>query len=251
MDCPHCSKQLKIGGKAVATISQLAPGKYLRVKCAQCDNFFNIDSQMNTLKIVSEDSKKTQTTTSTGTAGNEAKIVAADGKKTNVIVKPPAAPDLSWLEDGMYDDGEVVEEVPLALVLMRDGKDRTAVINAIEGIGYKAEVAESSTEAIEKMQFINYSNVVVHSKFEGAGIQSSPFHQYMSRMDMSKRRYIFYTVIGPEFKTLYNLQSLAFSANLVVNDNEVKDFNVILRKVIPEYEQLFGPLMEELHVQRK
>jgi hypothetical protein len=65
-------------------------------------------------------------------------------------------------------------------------------------------------------------------------------------MNMSKRRFIFYILIGKEFKTFYNLQALAYSANLVVNDEEVPMFDIILRKTIPEYEELFGPIMEEL-----
>jgi hypothetical protein len=68
---------------------------------------------------------------------------------------------------------------------------------------------------------------------------------------MSRRRFIFYIVIGKEFRTLYNLQSLAYSANLVVNDTEIPYFNVIIRKAIPEYEELFGPITEELRIHGK
>lgn len=73
----------------------------------------------------------------------------------------------------------------------------------------------------------------------------------MYDMNMSRRRFIFYTLVGKEFKTLYNLQALAYSANLVVNDNEIPYFNVILRKAIPEYEELFGPITEEFRLQGK
>lgn len=245
VDCPNCGKQLKIGGKAEASISQMPPGKVIKVKCAQCNNPFGINSDKEAVDLATGQPKVATKEEGLG------KAIMATGKKTGTTIKPPEPPDLSWLVDGIFDDHEVVEEVPLALVLMPDTPERLGVINAIEGIGYRAEMAASSEEAIEKMMFVNYSNVVLHSKFEGAGINSNQFHSYMLKMDMSKRRYIFYTLIGPEFKTLYNLQALAFSANLVVNDSQVNDFNVILRKVIPEYEALFGPLMEELHIQKK
>lgn len=243
VDCPKCQKQLKLGEKAESSIAAMPAGKLVKVKCVQCSNIFGINSSgeavnLNTPAAV-EDSTK------------EDAALRGDGKSTGVSVKPPEPPDLSWLVDGIYNDHEVVEEIPLALVLMNESDARTGVINAIEGIGYKAETAVDATEAIEKMMFVNYSNVVLHSRFDGPGINSSQFHKYMTAMDMSKRRYIFYALIGPEFKTLYNLQALAYSANLVVNDKEIKDFNVILRRVIPEYEALFGPLMEELHIQRK
>jgi hypothetical protein len=73
----------------------------------------------------------------------------------------------------------------------------------------------------------------------------------MCAMNMARRRYIFYVLIGPEFKTFYNIQALAESANLVVNEKDTPYFGVILRKSIPDYEELFGPYMEELKVQRK
>ena len=78
------------------------------------------------------------------------------------------------------------------------------------------------------------------------GINTSAFHRQMCTLNMSKRRFIFYILIGREFKTLYNLQALVYSANLVVNDQEIPKFDIILRKAIPEYEELFGPIMEEL-----
>ncbi len=242
-NCPNCGKQLKIGEKAESGLLQMPAGKVIKVKCTQCGEPFGINSQKDVV-VLGE---------SGGGQGKKSlsKIIKADGKKTGVVVRPPAPPDLGWLIDGVYEGHDVVEEVPLALVLMADSPDRLSVINAIEGLGYRAETAASSNEAIEKMLFVNFSNVVLHSNFEPGGIENTRFHKYMSRMEMSKRRYLFYSLIGPEFQTLYNLQALTYSANLVVNDSEIKFFNVILRKVIPEYEALFGPLMEELHLQKK
>lgn len=246
VNCPYCDKQLKITGKVEATITQMAPGKLIRVKCTGCESGFGINSEGGVAKLSANGEEKKK-----NPASDSSKILKADGKRTGKVVTPPNPPDLAWLEEGVFEDDEVVEEIPLALVLMQDCEERNSIIDAIEGIGYRAEVVQTEDQAIEKMLFVNYSNVVLHSKFSGAGILSSRFHEYMSKMDMSKRRYIFYTLVGPEFKTLYNLQALSYSANLVVNDTEVKSFNVILRKVIPEYEALFGPLMEELHIQRK
>ena len=68
---------------------------------------------------------------------------------------------------------------------------------------------------------------------------------------MSRRRYIFYVLIGEQFKTLYDLQALSCSANLVVNDAEIPYIGIVLKKAIPEYEALFGPLMEELRIAGK
>ncbi len=221
--CGKCGKKLKLSTKIEQSLAGLEAGKSIRVKCPDCGEGIILDPR--TMKI-------------------EANVPASS-------VTPPGPPDISWLLDGDFSDEEVVEDIPLALVLMDDLPGRDTVVKGIESIGYRAEFATSSREAIEKMRFVDYASVVLHSRFEGKNIKLGSFHQYMSSIHMSKRRYIFYILVGPEFNTFYDLQALAYSANLVVNDNEISRFDVILRKAIPEYEILFGPIMEELRLHGK
>lgn len=231
--CHACAKQLKLSEKMLDSIKKLGPGKNIRIKCPSCEEAIVLDSSLLT----------------SGQGGGP-----PVGKKPSTrkkSVKPPAPPDISWLEEGVFDQEDVIEDVPLALILMENSPHRDSIIESIEGIGYKTEVVTSSKEAMEKMQFVEYSAVVLHSQYERQNLRTSAFHKYMCDMNMSRRRFIFYTLIGPEFKTLYNLQALAYSANLVVNEAEIPYFNVILRKAIPEYEELFGPITEELRLQGK
>jgi hypothetical protein len=73
----------------------------------------------------------------------------------------------------------------------------------------------------------------------------------MCQMPMQKRRSIYYTLIGPEFHTLYNLEALHGSANLVINDNELPDLPIILKKSFREYDELFGPFLAALRAEGK
>lgn len=228
--CHECSKQLKLSEKMLASIKKLGPGKTIRIKCPGCEEPIVLDSS-----IIPQE--------------KETNPFASSGKVVGKKVKPPEPPDIGWLEDGVFEQDDVIEDIPLALVLMNESAQRDSVIESMEGIGYKVEIVQSSAEAIEKMQFVEYSSVVFHSQYEGVNLHNATFHRFMRDLEMSKRRFIFYTLIGPEFKTLYNLQALAYSANLVVNDAEIPHFNIILRKAIPEYEELFGPITEELRLQ--
>jgi hypothetical protein len=218
--CWKCDKKIKIGTKIEKSILALKPGKSIKVKCPDCQAAIVLD----------------------------AKSLKNPLTPTRTTLKPPSPPDISWLMEGDFEDEEAVEDVPMALILMGEIEGRDTIIKGIESIGYRVEIAGSAEEAIEKMRFVDYASVVLHSRFESKRLESSSFHQYMSGMHMSKRRYIFYILVGPEFSTFYNLEALSSSANLVVNDNEVSKFDVILRKAIPEYEQLFGPIMEELRL---
>jgi len=232
--CPHCRKQLRMGAKIEDSIKKLGPGKKIKIKCVHCSNSFGIDaSQLNSGSTVRPERKIKQD--------------FPDGCQ----VQPPPPPDLAWLKKGVFEDKEVVEDVPLALVLMPDTPDKEIVVQAAETFGYQVEMASSSEDAVEKMQFVNYSSVFLHSDYEPKGITSGIFHKYMREMKMARRRFIFYVLIGQEFKTLYDLQALAHSANLVVNSMEISFIVTILRKAIPEYEALFAPLMEELHIAGK
>lgn len=231
VSCPHCGKQLKLSDKIQNSIDALAPGQQIRVKCVQCEKPFPID-------VSQRDSSGS---------------VAGGGRSSGTnppahTVRPPDPPDVSWLKEGVFEEKEVVEEIPRALVLMPDSAGRAIVVKDLEKLGYRVEMALSPEEGMAKMQFVNYATVILHDRFEDRGLDTAVFHQFMKSMNMMRRRYIFYVLIGENMKTLYDLQALAFSANLVVNNSDVQHFSLLLRKTIPEYEALFGPLMEELRI---
>lgn len=231
VNCPKCGKQLKLSDKFKESLRQLKPEQKARVKCIQCEEPFQIDGAMLNGKPVPEGPKR-----------------GAAPTLRRVVVKPPEPPDVSWLQEGVFDEQEVVEEIPLALILIPEQCGRAEVVKAVEALGYRAELATSAQAAIDKMEFVNYSGVILHTEFEQGGLGGNAFHQFMCTMSMVKRRYIFYVLLAKDMHTLYDLEALAHSANIVVNEQDVQHFGTILRKAIPDYEALFGPLMEELRV---
>ncbi len=216
--CNACGKAHKANAKIENSLRKLPSGQKLRLKCSQCGESI----------VLGRD------------------ILPGGG---TIHVKPPEPPDTSWLADGDYEEESVVSDIPQAMVLVQDEKTEEQVVGALTGLGYRAETVDNVADAIEKMQFFEYSSIVMQASFDGQDLDENSFHELMSSMSMSRRRYIFYVLLGPQFKTFYNLQALACSANLVVNDKDTAHFGVILRKAIPEYEELFGPFMEELKVQ--
>ncbi len=217
--CQNCNKKLKLSDKIIKGIERLAPGRTLRPPCPHC---------------------------------KEALVLGHDhiGSETNLptsSVKPPSPPDITWLKEGTFEEEEIVEDIPQTLILIKPGPKRNSIAKSVESIGYQASFVASGEEAMEKMQFVNYASVILHSDFEEGGLEHSSFHQFMREMSMLKRRFIFYILIGSGFSTLYDLEALANSANLVVNDREIPALLTILRKAIPRYEELFGSLMAEIN----
>lgn len=220
--CPNCSKTLKISDKIQKSLAQLGPGRVLRLSCPKCRESIALD------------------------AGH----LPADSQQGEIIVgstiKPPPPPNIQWLKDGVFEEEEVVEDIPQTLILAKPGAERDSISEAVENIGYQSTFANSGKEAMEKLRFTNYASVILHDNFEDGGLRTSSFHQFMRDMAMQKRRFIFYILIGPEFSTLYDLEALAYSANLVVNSSEIPELLTIFRKAIPQYEELFGNLMAEI-----
>lgn len=216
--CPQCKGNLSFNPEQQTKLEQalqaLESGKLLSLKCPLCQQAIKLDKQ-------------------------GAAIVSENG------VNPPSPPDLEWLASGQFKAEEKVEDVPMALLLLDSAEQSVAISEALKSVGYLIVTAESVEDALERMRFTNFACVIYDPDLHG-GLNDSSFHRFMCRMPMERRRYIFYILVGSSLNTLYNLEALAYSANLVVNYSDVASLELILRKSIPEYEELFGPLIEEI-----
>lgn len=217
--CPFCQQPLPFTEEQTSrleqALGQLAPGKLLNLKCPLCRETIGLDK------------------TGLPPLASSARIT------------PPPPPPLDWLQTGLYRGEEKVEDVPMALVLHRADEQRRQIGEALESVGYQVFMAENTADALERMRFVNFSCVVLHADMEG-GVASSPFHGHMRALPMERRRYIFYILLGSSLRTLYDLEALACSANLTVNTRDLGHLDIILRKAIPAYEELFGAFLEEL-----
>jgi hypothetical protein len=216
--CPSCNKPLQLTNKQTASLeqalAQLAPGKLLTIKCPKCHDSIALDR-----------------------AG-----IASHNQIHSI--QPPSPPKLDWLAMGLFQNVDKVDDVPTALILHQDGKQRKSISDALETVGYQVGTVDSVAEAMEGMRFVNFSCIVFQANLEGP-LEQSSFHAYMSSLSMAQRRNIFYILIGPQFHTLYDLEALAHSANLTVNSGDLRHLDIVLRTTIPAYEELFGPMLEE------
>ena len=167
------------------------------------------------------------------------------GSKRN-IVRPPPIPDLSWLWTGVDQELEQAKDIPTALVLMGKERDNSAVLSGLQDLGYRIETADSPLEALVKLKSNSYATVLMHAKFGGESLAESTVYNYIKWLPISKRRTLFYILVGPALRTLYDLEALALSANLVINDADIEFLIPILKKSFRDHEELFGPLFEAM-----
>lgn len=239
-NCPHCQGALTFNAAQTAKIEQalkgLKPGKRLPLKCPHCKKPMHLDA--------GGEVKGTPAAQKTAAA-----TTAAPKKKedTGEKIKPPPPPPLDWLNEkgeGIMDDN--ARDVPTALVLHADDGVRHQISSAMEALGYQVVTLTSSREAIDQVGSISFASIIYHVGFEEGELNESTFHNYMRDMLMARRRFIFYILMGPQFTSLYDIEALANSANLVVSDKDLIHFQPVLHNAIPYYEQLFGPLLEAM-----
>ncbi len=253
--CPHCHNDIKLNEAQQAKVDQalaaLTLGKTLKIGCPHCKTPIEMTSDGRTIggEVMADLLGTEQDDDHTLPPGGNELLEKAKSENNQQVKPPPEAPhppDVSWLASGELSEKAVVSDIPMALILMKEGKMREQVVKAFESRNYMPVFKNSAEEAIEEMRFTDYAAVALHSSYEGANLDGSLFHEHMGEMGMSKRRYMFYLLIGPEFRTLYDLEALALSANLTVNENDVQYIDTILTKGLRSYEELFGPYLKAL-----
>ena len=159
-------------------------------------------------------------------------------------VRPPPIPDLSWIGTGIFQDEEQVKDVPTALVLMGEERADRIASAGLADLGYRIEVADSPIEGLVKLRSRSYATVLMHAEFGGESLAESTVYNYIKWLPVARRRELFFILTGPDLRTLYNLEALSLSVNLVVNDADLERLKPILKKSFRDHEELFAPLIE-------
>jgi hypothetical protein len=163
-------------------------------------------------------------------------------KKASPLIPPP--PDLSWLTEGMAERNPAQPGNSLAaLVAIAEDHKRAVVKKVLEKMGYAIDTALSAEYAIQKLQVVQYKLIIC-----GTDAAFKDIHQHICGLPSPKRRVTYYAIVGPNLHTLYNLEALALSANLVINDRDLQYLEKILGKGFRDYENLFRPLLDILNV---
>ncbi len=228
-ECPNCNQPLRFSDahkqKLATAIEKLAPGRTLKFGCPKCKKPIALGPNGQPVSR-----EKTPVTAPTGTQ-----------HPSRVPVDPPEPQDIGWLSSGELNEDQIVNNIPTAMVLMPEDVTKQTVIKNLEEQKYQLYFPKTVDEAINSMRFRDFAVVVYHSEYETSPLKTQDFHQFMIQLSMSKRRSIYYILIGPKFQTLFDLEALTNSANLVVNTREAEYLSTILKKGSADYEELFKP----------
>ena len=143
------------------------------------------------------------------------------------------------------EDIEIYDEHDkIALILDRVNDDQW--VAALTELEYKLQRAKSPEHAVHKLRFNQYHVVVFHEKYGDTALGDSPLYEYIRDMPMHARRKTFVAVVGDNFKTLDNMEALAYSVNLVVNQKDIDQLETILKKSIGDNDTFYKVYRETM-----
>ena len=224
--CPKCNKALNFNENQLARIqSALATMQTgtLKLKCPHC----KVPMELQADGSLADWRQKPRE--------------VVPGRK---MPEPPPPPDINWLNEVVFEETEKIRDIPKVLVLIAPGPTRDKVMGAMVESFFQPVAGETKSEAIELLQAVQFDSVILHSQFDGESFAHSGIHDLLKRMPMARRRYIFYVLLGPEFSTLYSLEALSYSANMVINEKDVVNMKTIYKKGKSESDELFGPYIK-------
>ena len=143
------------------------------------------------------------------------------------------------------EDIEIYDEHDkIALILDRVNDDQW--VAALTELEYKLQRAKSPEHAVHKLRFNQYHVVVFHEKYGDTTIGDSPLYEYIRDMPMHARRKTFVAIVGDNFKTLDNMEALAYSVNLVVNQKDMDQLETVLKKSIGDNDTFYKVYRETM-----
>lgn len=152
------------------------------------------------------------------------------------------------MDDEDFDDDDEIEiydeHDKIALILDRQNDETWA--NALTELEYKLQRAKSPEHAVHKLKFNQYHVVAFHEKFGDTTLETSPLYEYIRDMSMDTRRKTFVALVGEKFKTLENMEALAHSVNLVINEKDLDQLEIILKKATSENDMFYKVYKETM-----
>jgi len=143
------------------------------------------------------------------------------------------------------------EEGKRALICEDDPHNRAILISALKDLDYKPTLAANREDFFNKVKFTHYDLIVLNENFSNSSPNDNPILQYICAMPMSIRRYIFFALIGRDFRTLDNFMAFSKSANVVINVKDLPHIKSILKKSIADYERFYKVFIDSLRTMGK
>jgi DNA-binding response OmpR family regulator len=112
---------------------------------------------------------------------------------------------------------------------------KKVVLPVLDVLEYHLTEAKNSREALKTMRYHSYDLIVVNEYFDAKNPDANGVLIYLERLNMTIRRNIFVAMITRRFRTMDQMTAFQKSVNMVVNVDNISDFDKILRRGLADY----------------
>lgn len=202
--CEHCRSQFKIADE------KLPEKKTAFVKCPKCKNRIPVPPV----------AKASQTHPAPPIGEDFFSFDEEDGESYDASDKP-------------FDFVE--EEGKTALFCEPDPMIKKAVTPVLDVLEYHVTEVTNSRDALKTMRYHSYDLIVVNEYFDTSDPDANGVLIYLERLNMAIRRNIFVAMISNRFRTMDNMAAFQKSVNMIVNLDNIADFDKILRRGMADF----------------
>lgn len=140
----------------------------------------------------------------------------------------------------------VEEEGKRALICELDPMIKTHIGPVLDVLEYHVTDVGNSRDALKTMRYQNFDLILVNEYFDTKDPAANGILIYLERLNMAIRRKIFVVMITKRFRTMDNMKAFQKSVNMVVNVDNLADFDKILRRGMADYGIFYHVYKESL-----
>jgi CheY-like chemotaxis protein len=215
VSCEYCQYNIHIPD------GKIPPGRSARVSCPQCKE-----------KI---------------------KVTAPAPEVPPAALEEDAFEDFFSFSDDEEEGGEAEDQKPFdfveeegktALLCESDPDILEKVSQVLEVLEHHITVPRNSRDALKKMRYHAYDIVIINEIFDTQDPDINGVLIYLERLNMEERRNIFATLLSSRFRTMDQMAAFQKSVNIVVNLNNIDDFDKILRRSLADNDLFYRVFRE-------
>ena len=129
----------------------------------------------------------------------------------------------------------VEEEGKTALLCESDPMIKKTITPVLDVLEYHITEVKNSREALKSIRYRNYDLIVVNEYFDTKDPDANGVLIYLERLNMAIRRNIYVAMFTRRFRTMDNMAAFQKSVNMVVNVDNITDFDKILRRGMADF----------------
>jgi len=221
--CDKCKRNLKLPD------DKIPEGRNVTLRCPTCKNKITVNKEKK------EDDFKFET--------DEGVTEAASGKDAEFAFGDDY-PEEYEQPDRMFEFIE--DEGKTALICEADKNVKEKIKPVLDFMEYHIVEANNARETIKRLRYNFFNIIIINEEFDTRDPDVNGILIYLARMQMLERRKIFVALLSQRFQTLDHMMALHKSVNMIINLENLNDFEKILKHGISDSDMFYRHYMEDL-----